>query len=87
MLITVAARPSAVLGPAGRKTWCAFDEGGRPRPDRRPDCGPVDPAARMVHDTSILVAKDVPSVDGAVAISAVSLAELHFGVLVATTVQ
>lgn len=26
MLITVAGRPSALLGPAGRKTWCAFDE-------------------------------------------------------------
>ncbi|WP_308114606.1 type II toxin-antitoxin system Phd/YefM family antitoxin [Rhodococcus opacus] len=26
MLITVAGRPSAILGPAGRKTWCAFDE-------------------------------------------------------------
>jgi prevent-host-death family protein len=26
MLITVAGRPSAILGPAGRKTWCSFDE-------------------------------------------------------------
>ena len=26
MLITVAGRPSAILGPAGRKTWRAFDE-------------------------------------------------------------
>jgi len=26
MLITVAGRPSATLGPAGRKTWRAFDD-------------------------------------------------------------
>lgn len=26
MLITVAGRPSAILGPVGRKAWCAFDE-------------------------------------------------------------
>lgn len=34
-------------------------------------------------DTSILIADDVPTIEGEVAISAVSLAELHFGLLVA----
>lgn len=33
-------------------------------------------------DTSVLVATDVPVLDGELAISAASLAELHFGVLV-----
>ena len=40
---------------------------------------------RTVLDTSILIVNDVPPIDGEVAISAVSLAELHFGLLVATT--
>ena len=34
-------------------------------------------------DTSVVIASDVPSLDGELAISAVTLAELHFGVLVA----
>lgn len=42
---------------------------------------------RTVLDTSILIANDVPPIEGEVAISAVSLAELHFGLLVATTAQ
>ena len=42
---------------------------------------------RTVLDTSILIANDVPPIGGEVAISAVSLAELHFGLLVATTAQ
>lgn len=42
---------------------------------------------RTVLDTSILIANDVPPIDGEVAISAVSLAELHFGLLVATTAE
>ena len=37
---------------------------------------------RAVLDTSVLVATDVPPLDGELAISAASLAELHFGVLV-----
>ncbi|MBV6757952.1 type II toxin-antitoxin system VapC family toxin [Rhodococcus opacus] len=42
-------------------------------------------AVRTVLDTSILITSDVPPIDGEVAISAVSLAELHFGLLAATT--
>ena len=38
---------------------------------------------RAILDTSVLVAGDLPALDGELAISAVSLAELHFGVLVA----
>jgi len=37
---------------------------------------------RVVLDTSVLVGPDPGPIDGEVAISAVSLAELHFGVLV-----
>ncbi|HEV2361097.1 MAG TPA: VapC toxin family PIN domain ribonuclease [Acidimicrobiales bacterium] len=38
---------------------------------------------RAILDTSLLIATDVPPLDGELAISAASLAELHFGVLVA----
>lgn len=37
---------------------------------------------KAVLDTSVLIATDVPPLDGELAISSVSLAELHFGVLV-----
>jgi len=40
---------------------------------------------RVVLDTSVLLGPDAGPVEGEVAISAVSLAELHFGVLVART--
>jgi hypothetical protein len=40
------------------------------------------PALRAILDTSILTATDVPPLDGELAISVMSLAELHFGVLV-----
>ena len=38
---------------------------------------------RAVLDTSVVVATDVPPLEGELAVSAVTLAELHFGVLVA----
>ena len=38
---------------------------------------------RAVLDTSVVIARDVPPLDGDLAISAATLAELHFGVLVA----
>lgn len=38
---------------------------------------------RAVLDTSVVIATDVKPLDGELAVSAVSLAELHFGVLVA----
>lgn len=38
---------------------------------------------RGVLDTSVLIATDVPPLEGDLAISVASLAELHFGVLVA----
>jgi predicted nucleic acid-binding protein len=37
---------------------------------------------KAVLDTSVLVATDVPELEGDLAVSAASLAELHFGVLV-----
>jgi len=37
---------------------------------------------KAVLDTSVLIAADVPELTGELAISTVSLAELHFGVLV-----
>ena len=37
---------------------------------------------KALLDTSVLIATDVPELEGELAISAVSLAELHFGVLV-----
>jgi toxin FitB len=37
---------------------------------------------KALLDTSVLIATDVPTLDGELAISAVSLAELHFGVMV-----
>jgi predicted nucleic acid-binding protein len=38
---------------------------------------------RAVLDTNLVIATDVPPLDGELAISVVTLAELHFGVLVA----
>ena len=37
---------------------------------------------KAILDTSVLLATDVPELEGELAISAASLAELHFGVLV-----
>jgi toxin FitB len=39
---------------------------------------------KALLDTSVLIATDVPALEGELAISAVSLAELHFGVMVTT---
>jgi predicted nucleic acid-binding protein len=38
---------------------------------------------RAVLDTSVVIATDMPPLEGELAISAVTLAELHFGVLIA----
>jgi predicted nucleic acid-binding protein len=38
---------------------------------------------RAVLDTNLVIATDVPALEGELAISAVTIAELHFGVLVA----
>jgi toxin FitB len=43
----------------------------------------VDKAVRAILDTSVVIATDVQPLDGELAISAITLAELHFGVLVA----
>jgi toxin FitB len=43
----------------------------------------VGEPVKAVLDTSIVIATDVAPLDGELAISAVTLAELHFGVLVA----
>jgi predicted nucleic acid-binding protein len=42
---------------------------------------------RSVLDTSVLIGNDVGTIDGEVAISAVSLAELHFGLLAAASAE
>lgn len=39
---------------------------------------------RAILDTSVIIAADTGPLDGELAISAITLAELHFGVLVAT---
>ncbi|MEO6122044.1 MAG: type II toxin-antitoxin system VapC family toxin [Acidimicrobiales bacterium] len=43
----------------------------------------MDLGVRALLDTSVLIATDVAELSGELAISAVTLAELHFGVLVA----
>ncbi len=37
---------------------------------------------KALLDTSVLIATDIPALDGELAISAASIAELHFGVMV-----
>jgi hypothetical protein len=48
---------------------------------------PTELPERVILDTSVVLADDVAPIPGALAISAVTLAELHFGVLVAKTSQ
>jgi predicted nucleic acid-binding protein len=43
------------------------------------------PSERAIVDTSVIIADGVAPIPGVLAISAVTLAELHFGVLVAKT--
>jgi toxin FitB len=43
----------------------------------------VDASLRAVLDTSVVIATDVGPLDGDLAVSAATVAELHFGVLVA----
>ena len=43
----------------------------------------MDNAVRAILDTSVVIATDVQPLDGELAISAITLAELRFGVLVA----
>jgi toxin FitB len=43
----------------------------------------MDGQVRALLDTSVVIASDVGPLDGELAISAVTLAEMHFGVLVA----
>lgn len=47
--------------------------------------GPVESAERAILDTSVIIATDVSPIPGMLAISAVTLAELQFGVMVAKT--
>ena len=46
---------------------------------------PVESPERAILDTSVIIADNVAPIPGVLAISAVTLAELHFGVLVAKT--
>lgn len=43
----------------------------------------MDGNVRAILDTSVVIATDVPALEGELAISAATLAELHFGVLIA----
>jgi toxin FitB len=43
----------------------------------------MDTRVRAVLDTSVIIATDVPPLEGELAISSATVAELHFGVLVA----
>ena len=43
----------------------------------------AEPAGRAILDTSVLIADQVAPISGSLAISTITLAELHFGVLVA----
>jgi hypothetical protein len=45
------------------------------------------PVERAILDTSVVIAEGIERLPGALAISAVTLAELNFGVLVAKTMQ
>lgn len=47
--------------------------------------GSVESAERAILDTSVIIATDVAPLPGVLAISAVSLADLQFGVMVAKT--
>jgi predicted nucleic acid-binding protein len=51
------------------------DEAGAPEPGGA--------SLRAVLDTNLVIAADVPTMEGELAISAVTIAELHFGVLIA----
>ncbi len=44
-----------------------------------------EPVERAILDTSVIIAGDLTPIPGVLAISAITLAELHFGVLVAKT--
>ena len=46
---------------------------------------PIELPERVILDTSVVIADGVAPIPGVLAISAVTLAELHFGVLVAKT--
>jgi len=48
---------------------------------------PVELPERAILDTSVVIADGVAPIPGVLAVSAVTLAELHFGVLVAKTSQ
>ena len=47
----------------------------------------VAPAERAILDTSVVIADQVAPIPGVLAISAITLAELNFGVLVAKTTE
>jgi predicted nucleic acid-binding protein len=47
----------------------------------------VAPAERAVLDTSVVIADQVAPIPGVLAVSAITLAELNFGVLVAKTTE
>ena len=94
--ITVAGRLAAALGPSAPRAWRQWAEVSdlfrRPRAeigkaDRESlDDAPADPGrpvSRGILDTSALIAADLQPLPGEPATSVISLAELHYGILVA----
>ncbi len=92
--ITVSGRLAARMVLAKPKQWLTWDEiadafGGRPDPiGTGTATSSISPlrirgTARNegILDTSVLIATDVPALEGELAVSAAALAELHFGVL------
>ena len=94
--VTVSGRPAARLVPAAPKRWQSWDDVadvlvGRPDPEWDQDRDLIDQLAvqplgahslKAILDTSIVIATDVQPLEGELAISVATLAELHFGVLV-----
>jgi prevent-host-death family protein len=88
--ITVSGRPVAVLRGATARSWRRYEDiadlfSGPEDPQWEHDRTlPLVLMMRAVLDTSVVIARGIPELDGELAISAATLAELHFGVLVTT---
>jgi len=96
IVVTVSGREVAQLGPVRQRRWRRAADvsdvftgparglGRRPRPAGQHRSGSVR-IMRSVLDTSVLLGPGPGDLQGELAISAASLAELHYGVLVART--
>jgi toxin FitB len=94
--ITVAGRPGARLVPATPRAWRRWDDvselfAGPADPSWDAESEKIDhevrdpwvAALKALLDSSVVIATDVVPLEGELAISAVTVAQLHFGVLVA----